>query len=69
MTVGLTFSYFLEKVDIAIVEVGMGGRLDGTSLINPSYVITNIGLDHVQFLGDSLEAIAREKAGIIKSHT
>ena len=48
----------------------MGGRLDGTNLIEPELcVITNIGLDHVQFLGDSLEAIAREKAGIIKSHT
>ena len=71
MTVGLAFSYFFKKkVDIAIVEVGMGGRLDGTNLIEPELcVITNIGLDHVQFLGDSLEAIAREKAGIIKSHT
>ena len=71
MTVGLAFSYFFKKkVDIVIVEVGMGGRLDGTNLIEPELcVITNIGLDHVQFLGDSLEAIAREKAGIIKSHT
>ena len=71
MTVGLAFSYFFnKKVDIAIIEVGMGGRLDGTNLIKPELcVITNIGLDHVQFLGDSLEAIAKEKAGIIKSHT
>ena len=71
MTVGLAFSYFSKKkVDIAVIEVGMGGRLDGTNLIQPEFcVITNIGWDHMQFLGDSLEAIAREKAGIIKPHT
>ena len=68
MTVGLAFDYFKkEKIDIAIIEVGMGGRLDATNIINPLIsVITNIGKDHVQFLGNSLEAIATEKAGIIK---
>ena len=68
MTVGMAFDYFAnEQVDIAIVEVGMGGRLDSTNLITPELsVITNIGLDHVQFLGDTLEKIAHEKAGIIK---
>lgn len=68
MTVGLAFDYFAkEKVDIAVVEVGMGGRLDSTNVILPELsVITNIGLDHTQFLGDTLEKIAREKAGIIK---
>ena len=71
MTVGLAFSYFFEKkVDIAVIEVGMGGRLDGTNLIHPELcVITNIGWDHMQFLGESLAEIAAEKAGIIKSHT
>ena len=69
MTVGMAFDYFAkEQVDIAIVEVGMGGRLDSTNLITPEVsVITNIGLDHVKFLGDTLEKIAYEKAGIIKS--
>lgn len=69
MTVGLAFDYFKkEKVDIAIVEVGMGGRLDSTNIITPEIsIITNIGLDHTQFLGNSLESIAAEKAGIIKS--
>lgn len=68
MTVGLAFEYFAkEKVDIAIIEVGMGGRLDATNIITPMVsVITNIGLDHTQFLGNTLEAIAFEKAGIIK---
>jgi len=68
MTVGLAFDYFSkEKVDIAIIEVGMGGRLDATNVITPLVsVITNIALDHVQFLGNTLEAIAYEKAGIIK---
>ena len=70
MTVGMAFDYFSnEQVDIAIVEVGMGGRLDSTNLITPEIsVITNIGLDHVQFLGDTLEKIAGEKAGIIKNN-
>jgi dihydrofolate synthase / folylpolyglutamate synthase len=68
MTVGLAFKYFeAKKVDIAIIEVGMGGRLDATNIITPLIsVITNIGLDHTQFLGNTLEAIAFEKAGIIK---
>jgi dihydrofolate synthase/folylpolyglutamate synthase len=68
MSVGLAFEYFVkEKTDINIIEVGMGGRLDSTNIITPLVsVITNIGLDHTQFLGDTLEAIAFEKAGIIK---
>jgi len=71
MSVGLAFDYFVkEKVDIAIIEVGLGGRLDATNVITPlASVITNIGLDHVQFLGNTLEAIAGEKAGIIKPKT
>lgn len=68
MSVGLAFEYFVkEKTDINIIEVGMGGRLDSTNIITPLVsIITNIGLDHTQFLGDTLEAIAFEKAGIIK---
>lgn len=68
MTVGMAFSYFAEeKVDIAVIEVGLGGRLDSTNIITPEVsLITNIGLDHTQFLGDTLEKIALEKAGIIK---
>jgi dihydrofolate synthase/folylpolyglutamate synthase len=68
MTVGLAFEYFVkETVDIAIIEVGMGGRLDATNVIHPLVsIITNIALDHTQFLGNTLEAIAGEKAGIIK---
>ncbi len=68
MTVGLAFDYFSkQKVDVAIIEVGMGGRLDSTNIINPELsVITNIGMDHTAFLGDTLSAIAKEKAGIIK---
>ena len=71
MSVGLAFDYFTkEKIDIAIIEVGMGGRLDATNIITPLVsVITNIGLDHTQFLGNTLTAIAAEKAGIIKSNT
>jgi dihydrofolate synthase/folylpolyglutamate synthase len=70
MSVGLAFEYFVnEKTDINIIEVGMGGRLDSTNIITPLIsVITNIGLDHTQFLGNTLEAIAFEKAGIIKSN-
>ncbi|SDH57267.1 dihydrofolate synthase / folylpolyglutamate synthase [Flavobacterium omnivorum] len=70
MTVGLAFDYFAkEKVDIAVIEVGMGGRLDATNTITPLVsVITNIGLDHTQFLGNTIDAIAFEKAGIIKSN-
>jgi dihydrofolate synthase/folylpolyglutamate synthase len=69
MSVALAFCYFRDsKVDVAVVEVGMGGRLDSTNIITPELsVITNIGLDHTQFLGDTLEKIAAEKAGIIKS--
>lgn len=71
LTVGLAFDYFVSsKVDIAVIEVGLGGRLDSTNVINPLVsVITNIGLDHTQFLGDSLPEIAFEKAGIIKKDT
>ena len=71
MTVGMAFQYFAEqKVDIAIVEVGLGGRLDSTNIITPEVsVITNIGLDHTQFLGETLPEIAFEKAGIIKANT
>ena len=71
MTVGLTFAYFKkEKTDINIIEVGMGGRLDSTNIIKPLVsAITNIGFDHTQFLGNTLEAIAFEKAGIIKNDT
>ena len=68
MTVGLAFDYFAsQQVDIAVVEVGMGGRLDSTNVITPLLsIITNIGFDHTQFLGDTLPKIAAEKAGIIK---
>jgi dihydrofolate synthase/folylpolyglutamate synthase len=68
MTVALAFDYFASaEVDIAVIEVGLGGRLDSTNIINPVLsVITNIGHDHMDLLGDSLEKIAREKAGIIK---
>jgi dihydrofolate synthase/folylpolyglutamate synthase len=68
MTVALAFQYFAdEKVDIAVIEVGMGGRLDSTNIITPELsVITNISKDHTQFLGDTIEKIAGEKAGIIK---
>lgn len=67
-TVGLAFKYFSEQnIDFAIVETGLGGRLDSTNIIKPELsIITNIGKDHVQFLGDTLEKIAYEKAGIIK---
>ena len=70
MTVGLAFEYFSEeKVDFALVEVGLGGRLDSTNIITPEVsLITNIGLDHTQFLGDTLEKIAFEKGGIIKKN-
>mgnify|MGYP003687101351 CR=1 FL=1 len=68
MTVGMAFDYFNnQEVDIAIIEVGMGGRLDSTNIIIPEIsVITNIGLDHTKFLGNTLFEIANEKAGIIK---
>jgi len=68
MTVGMAFDYFAKQnIDIAVVEVGLGGRLDSTNIVTPEVsIITNIGLDHTQFLGDTLEAIAFEKGGIIK---
>jgi len=70
MSVGLAFEYFNhKKVDLAVIEVGMGGRLDSTNIIQPLIsIITNIGLDHTQFLGNTLEKIAAEKAGIIKTN-
>lgn len=69
-TMAMAFDYFAqEKVDIAVVEVGLGGRLDSTNIITPLLsVITNIGLDHTEFLGNTLPQIAAEKAGIIKPH-
>lgn len=68
LTAAMAFDYFAkQKVDIAIIEVGLGGRLDSTNIITPEVsIITNIGLDHVDLLGDTLEKIAIEKAGIIK---
>ena len=70
MTVGMAFDYFSnQKVDIAIIEVGLGGRLDSTNIITPELsIITNISLDHTKFLGTTLESIAKEKSGIIKSN-
>ncbi len=70
MSVGMAFDYFAkEKVDIAIIEVGLGGRLDSTNIVTPDVaLITNIGLDHVDILGDTLAKIAFEKAGIIKEN-
>lgn len=71
LTTALAFKYFAENnVDIAVIEVGLGGRLDCTNIISPILsVITNIGFDHIQFLGNTLEKIASEKAGIIKNNT
>ena len=68
ITVALAFQYFAERaVDWSVIEVGLGGRLDSTNVVTPVLsVITNIGLDHTQFLGDTVELIAGEKAGIIK---
>ena len=70
LTVGMAFTYFeQQKVDVAVVEVGLGGRLDATNIITPEIaVITNIGLDHTAFLGTTLPEIACEKAGIIKKN-
>jgi len=70
-TVAMAFDYFAkEKVDIAIIEVGLGGRLDSTNIINPELsIITNIGFDHTNLLGNTLEEIAIEKAGVIKQNT
>ena len=71
VTVAMAFDYFAsEKVDIAVIETGLGGRLDSTNIIQPEVsLITNIGLDHQAILGESLEEIAMEKAGIIKEST
>jgi len=71
ITVAMAFEYFAEhKVDIAVIETGLGGRLDSTNIISPELsVITNIGFDHMNLLGDTLEKIAIEKAGIIKNST
>lgn len=71
LTVAMAFEYFAEhKVDIAVIEVGLGGRLDSTNIIQPEIsLITNIGYDHMDILGDTLAEIAFEKAGIIKSNT
>jgi dihydrofolate synthase/folylpolyglutamate synthase len=68
ITVAMAFEYFKQqKVDIAVIEVGLGGRLDSTNIITPELsIVTNIGWDHMNLLGDSLEKIAFEKAGIIK---
>lgn len=70
ITVAMAFEYFAQqKVDVAVIEVGLGGRLDSTNVINPEIsVITNIGWDHMNLLGDTLEKIAYEKAGIIKEN-
>lgn len=70
MTVGMAFDYFAkEQVDIAVIEVGLGGRLDSTNIIVPEIsLITNIGFDHMDMLGDTLEKIAFEKAGVIKQN-
>jgi dihydrofolate synthase/folylpolyglutamate synthase len=71
LTVAMAFSYFAtQEIDIAVIEVGMGGRLDSTNVIQPVLsVITNVSFDHTQFLGDTLPKIAAEKAGIIKYRT
>jgi dihydrofolate synthase/folylpolyglutamate synthase len=71
LTVAMAFDFFAkQKVDVAIIEVGLGGRLDSTNIISPQVsLITNISLDHQQMLGDTIEEIAFEKAGIIKENT
>ena len=71
LTMEMAFLYFAEQqVDVAIVEVGLGGRLDSTNIISPDLsIITNIGLDHTQFLGNTLAEVATEKAGVIKADT
>lgn len=70
LTMMMAFDYFAsEQVDVAVIEVGLGGRLDSTNIISPDLsIITNISFDHIQFLGNTLPDIAREKAGIIKPH-
>ena len=71
MSVGMAFEYFAQQqVDFAVVEVGLGGRLDSTNILDPEIaVITNIGYDHMDMLGETLAEIAYEKAGIIKPNT
>ena len=71
LTTAMAFHYFAkQQIDVAVIEVGLGGRLDCTNIINPDLaIITNISFDHVGFLGDTLGKIAHEKAGIIKPHT
>ena len=71
MTVAMAFNYFYEeKVDLAVIETGLGGRLDSTNIINPEIsIITNISLDHTNLLGKNIHSIALEKAGIIKKNT
>ena len=71
MTAAMAFEYFaMKKVDVAVIEVGLGGRLDSTNIISPIVsAITNIGHDHMEFLGNTLEKVAIEKAGIIKRQT
>ena len=70
LTVAMAFDHFVDQIDIAVIETGLGGRLDSTNVITPELsVITNIGWDHMNLLGDSLEKIAAEKAGIIKPGT
>jgi dihydrofolate synthase/folylpolyglutamate synthase len=70
ITVAMAFTYFAEQnIDVAVIEVGLGGRLDSTNIINPELtIITNIGWDHMNMLGDTLQKIAYEKAGIIKQN-
>ncbi len=69
-TMAMAFNYFADcEVDVAVIEVGLGGRLDSTNIITPELsIITNISFDHVEFLGDTIEKIATEKAGIIKNN-
>jgi len=71
LSMEMAFLYFAEqKVDVAVIEVGLGGRLDSTNIISPDLsIITNIGFDHMKYLGNTLPKIADEKAGIIKPHT
>lgn len=69
ITVAMAFEYFaIQRIDIAVIETGLGGRLDSTNVVTPDLsVITNIGMDHMNILGDTAELIATEKAGIIKN--
>ncbi|MCL2502828.1 MAG: Mur ligase family protein, partial [Bacteroidales bacterium] len=71
ITTAMAFDYFAgQKVDMAVIETGLGGRLDATNVIEPVLsIITNIGMDHCEYLGNTLASIAAEKAGIIKAHT